>query len=421
MRRVVITGLGLCTALGDSVDATWDALLAGRSGVAPIRGFDASSLGARLGAELPAPPEEPAISRRNRRMMTPGDVLAMAGVGRAVRDAGLEPHAERTALFLGGNKETCEPDHLLAAALTAREDDGRADLRRFGAAAPGAVHPLFYLEGLQGASLFYVSQAYGLTGPNTYFAGTAEASAVAIGRAYRAIRRGEADSAIAGGFDDPVAWWNLSKLDGLGLLTARHELGARACRPFDATRDGTVLGDGAAVAVLEEREAAIRRGARVYAEISGFASTWDAGRLLAPDPSGKLLARAVSGALDEAGAAPDSVGYVAAHGSATRLGDRSEARALRTALGAAADRVAASSVKPAVGHLVAAAGAVNVATAALALHHRAAPPTLNLRRPDPACDLDFVPNEARELRTRRAVAISRGLEGQSVALALEAA
>jgi 3-oxoacyl-[acyl-carrier-protein] synthase II len=420
MRRVVITGVGVCTALGDT-DATWAALLEARSAVSEIRRFDTSSLRARLGAEIDDLPEEPTITRRARRLMTRNDVLAMVGTGMAVRDAGLAPDAARTGLFLAGNKETCEPDHLLAAALEARNGDGRVDLQRFGTRARASVHPLFYLEGLQAASLFYVSQAYGLTGANTYFAGTAEASAGAIGRAFRAIRRGEADTAIAGGFDDPVAWWNFSKLDGLGLLTGRNELGARACRPFDADRDGTVLGDGAAVLILEERGAALRRGARAYAEVTGFGSTWDADRLLAPDPTGQPVADAITGALEEAATSADAVGYVAAHGSATRLGDASETGALRRAFGAHAARLAVSTVKPATGHLVAAAGGLNVAVAALALHHGAAPPTLNLERPDPRCALDWIPHEARAIRTRHALAVARGLEGQTVAVALQAA
>jgi 3-oxoacyl-[acyl-carrier-protein] synthase II len=421
MRRVVVTGIGLCTALGDGAEATWTALLEGRSGVAAIESFDASSLRSRLGAEIAEPPDEPTISRRMKRMMTRNDVLAMVGAGLAVRDAGIEPDEERTGLFLAGNKETCEPEHLLSAALAARGADGRVDLRRFGPAARSSVHPLFYVEGLQAASLFYVSQAYGLKGANTYFAGTADAGAIAIGRAFRAIRRGEADSAIAGAFDDPVAWWNFSKLDGLGLLSGSNERGAGACRPFDAHRDGTVLGDGAAVLVLEERAAALRRGARVYAELTGFGTTFDAAHLLAPDPSGTPLARAMTTALEEARTAPDAVGYVAAHGSATKLGDVSEARALRRAFGVAADGLAISSVKPATGHLVAAAGALNVAVAALALRDQVAAPTLNLERPDPGCDLDWIPRAARPLRTRNAMAVSRGLEGQGVALLLAAA
>ena len=421
MRRVVVTGIGLCTPLGIDTRSTWAALLQGCSGVGPIASFDASSLRTRIGAELAELPAEPTINRRARRMMTRNDILAMVGVGLAVRDAGLEPDEQRTSLFLASNKETCEPEHLLSAALSARGEDGRVDLRRFGASARSSVHPLFYVEGLQAASLFYVSQAYGLKGANTYFAGTADTSAIAIGRAFRAIRRGEADSAIAGGFDDPVTWWNLSKLDGLGLLTGSNERGAGACRPFDAGRDGTVLGDGAALLVLEERQAALRRGASVYAELTGFGTTFDAAHLLTPDPSGEPLARAIMCALEEAQTSPDDVGYVAAHGSATKLGDASEARAIRRAFGAGADRLAVSSVKPATGHLVAAAGGLNIAVAALALRHQAAPPTLNLERPDPACDLDCVPREPRSLRTRNAAAVARGLEGQGVAVLLAAA
>jgi 3-oxoacyl-[acyl-carrier-protein] synthase II len=424
MRRAVITGIGLVTPLGIGTEETWRGLIEGRSAVGPIRMFDASSLHTQVGAEIPDFDPEPFVtSRRTLRMMTRNDQLALAGATLAVRDSQLnlsEANCDRAGLFVGSNKEISNPMHLLEATLVARNPDGTVDMRRLGASAQSAFYPLFYVEGLQAASLFYISQAFGLKGANTYFAGTAETGAVAVGRAYRAIRRGEADLAIAGGFDDAVSWWNMSKFDALGIMTDRNDLGAAACRPYDQQRSGTVMGEGAALLMLEEYESASKRGARIYAEVTGFGNAYDAHKLVTPHPEGRGLALAMETALREAGSSPEAIGYVAAHGSGTRLGDASEARAIRSVFGAAADRLAASSVKPATGHLIAGAGALNIAVAALALSHRIVPPTLNLQTIDPVCQMDWVPGEAREVRVDQALALARGLEGQNVAVALRA-
>jgi 3-oxoacyl-[acyl-carrier-protein] synthase II len=248
----------------------------------------------------------------------------------------------------------------------------------------------------------------------------AEAGAVAIGRAYRSVRRGEADMTIAGGFDDAISWWTMTKFDAFGILTDRNELGSAACRPYDRDRGGMVLGEGAACLVLESLDAAKARGATIYAEIVGFGSGHDGYKLVTPHPEGRGLALAMKSALREAQITPEQVGYIATEGNGTIAGDASEARAIAEVFGPGGGSVCASSVKGAVGHLVAGAGALNAAVAALALKHRKVPPTVNLDNPDPACALDWVPREAREVRTEYALALARGLEGQSVALALRA-
>jgi 3-oxoacyl-[acyl-carrier-protein] synthase II len=262
-----------------------------------------------------------------------------------------------------------------------------------------------------------------MRGPNTFFAGGPEAGLTAIGRAYRAIRRGEADAVLAGGADAPVCWWNMSKIDALELTTGRNQLRAGACQPYDAQRDGTVMGEGGAFLVLEEYEAAVARGATLYAEVTGFGCASDVDRLLTPDPSGRPLARAIARALNEAGAAPAEVDYVAGNGTGSQCGDASEGSALLTAFGPGADGngPAVSSVTAATGHLGAGLGALNAAVAALALHRGAMPPTLNLTTPDPACaGIDLITGAAREAAVREAVALARGLEGQNIALALRA-
>jgi 3-oxoacyl-[acyl-carrier-protein] synthase II len=417
----MITGIGLVTALGEGAGQIWQALLDGRSGIGPLRGYASDSLRTRQGAELADLRPERFASRRMLRMMTPNDQLALAGATLALRDAGLGEQRRldpRAGLFVGGNKELCRPESVVDGVLAAAGPDGVADHRRLGRVASSTLPPLFYVEGLQAASLFHISQVHGILGPNAYFAGTAEAGAAAIGRAMRAVRRGEADLALAGGFDDATSWWSMSKMDGLGVLATRNDLGPAAFRPYDRDRGGSLLGDGTAFVVLEERDAALARGARCYAELRGAGAGNDLGSVLTPDPAARGLVLAIRRALEDARMPAAAVTYIATHGCATVLGDRTETAGIRGALGAAADTVLASSVKPQTGHLVSGAGALNVAVAALAVSTGVAPPTLHLDRPDPACDLDWVPNQARAVRMTGALALARGLAGQQVALAL---
>lgn len=417
MRRVLVTGVGLLTALGTGAEATWQALLASRSAVGRVRGFDTSSLRSHLGAEMSDFDPKEFIDRRSLRKMTRNEQLAVSGASLAVRDAGLADglDGERTAVFTGSSKEVSDLAKLVDAVVAAGDESGHFSVTKVGERISG-FHPLFYVEGLQGASLFYISAAFGLKGANTYFAGTSEAGMNAIGRGFRAVRRGEADVAIAGGFDDPVWWWGMSSLDSVGVLTGRDDLGERAFRPYDRDATGAVLGEGSAFLLLEEYEAARRRGATVYAEVTGYGMAADAHRLLTPHPEGRGLATAIRNALRDARLNPEDISYVASHGTASPLGDLSEARALRTVF--AADPPMASSVKPATGHLVGGAGALNAAVAALAVRHQAVPPTLNLESRRPGCEFDWVPGKARELPVLGAVAVARGFEGQNAALVL---
>jgi 3-oxoacyl-[acyl-carrier-protein] synthase II len=423
MRRVVVTGVGLATPLGVEAGATWEALLAGRSAVAKLRGFDPASLHCQLAAEMPDFDAKPYVAnKRALRMMTRADQLAVSGATLAVRDSGRDPaksDPERAGLFVGGNKETSKLEPVLDGLRLTRREDGSADLLKLGAEVRSVLPPLFFVEGLQAASLFYVSEPFGMKGANTYFSGQAESGALAVARAFRTVRRGEADWAIAGGFDDATSWWNMTRYDAMGFLTERNELGAAACRPFDRKRTGTVLGEGAAFLLLEDYDQAKARGARIRAEVVGAGSGYDNAGVLSPDRTGRGVAQAVAAALREAGASPGDVGYVAAHGSGTALGDRTEARGLRQVFGASGGP-AGSSVKAATGHMMAAAGALNVAVAALALESQSAPPTLNLDDIDRDCAMDWVRGGPRKLDTSHAVAVARGLFGHNIALALRA-
>jgi 3-oxoacyl-[acyl-carrier-protein] synthase II len=423
MGRVAITGIGLCTPVGVGTDETWAGLVEGRSGIGPIEAYDASSLQTRLGAEVKElVPKEYVKNRRSIRTMTRHDVVAMAAAAMAVRDSGLELEDDpegRNALFTAGNKQVSDPDYFSDASVQARDGNGVADVRRFGELAYGSVHPLFFIEGIQGASLFYISEAYGVRGPNTYFAGTAEAGLFAIGRGYRAVKRGEAEVALVGAGDAPIFWWHMAAWDTSGMTTRRNDLGPAACAPYDVDRDGTVLGEGGAFLLLEDLEAAQARGAKVYAEITGWGAAADTQRMMTPDPTGRPVAAAVERTLRSAELAAGDVDFVAAEGSGTVLGDASEAAGLRSAFGS--DGLVASSVKGATGHLMGAAGALNAAVAALAIDRGAVPPTLNLKNADPACaGVDWVAGEAREQQVRTALALARGIEGQNVALALRA-
>ena len=420
-RRVMITGIGLLTGLGEGPRSNWDALLAGRTAIKRLSAYDPAPLRTQLGAEIHGFDPLRFASRRALRMLNRGDQLGLAGATLALEDAGINGGGElghRTGLFLGGNKEIPRLDDLLESIVSIRSEDGTPDLRKLGQTASSVMAPLFFVEGLQSAALYHVSQKFGIRGPNCYFAGTADSGAVAIGRAMRAIRRGEADLAIAGGYDDATNWWPMSKMDSLGMLATDNDAGPSAFRPFDRHRSGSLVGEGAALVVLEERDAALARGAACYAEIIGFGAGNDCHRPPTTDPHGRGLVAAIRRAFDDGGVSAQDLSYVAAHGSATRTGDVSETRALRQALGSAAAAIPVSSIKPQTGHLVAAAGAVNVIVAALAIHYGAVPATVHLDHADPLCDLDYVPREPRQARVTRALALARGVEGQAVALAL---
>lgn len=416
---VVVTGIGLVTPLGIGAAQTWAGLVEGRSAIGPITSFDPRRLHTRIGAEVQDFRPRDFADRRALRLMTREDQFAVAGATLAIDDSGLdldEVAPEGRALFIGGQKAVSDLSKMAEAMLEGRGEDGVLDRDAFVAKGLPLLPPLFYVEGLQAAGLFYISSKYGMTGANCYFHGTADAGATAIGRGMRALQHGEAEVAVVGGYDVGSGWWNMTRFDGMGVMTERNDLGAAAIRPFDAERDGTVMGEGAAFVVLETADHARARGARVYAALRGFGGGHDAGGQLTPDPDARGLVAALRYSLADAGVGTDQVDYVATHGGGTIKGDASENVGLRNVFGADAERLVCSSVKPATGHLVAGAGALNAAVAALAIHHGVVPPTLNLDTPDPACDLDYTPGAAREMTVDTAIAICRGLEGQNVVL-----
>ncbi len=408
----------MVTPLAVGTEETWRHIVAGDSAVAPIRGFDASALRCQIAGEVrdldaKAFECEPDIPFR--------DQLGIAATSLAMADAGLDRFRNGAALYLGTNDSVPDMEEYVALADGAARSDAAAGIDAHWPLATRALSRRGSAPRVESAALAATARTYGACGIAALIAGTEDASAMAICRAQRAIRRGEADCAIAGGFDDPITWWQMPRWDAVGVLTHRNDLGSAACRPYDRARTGTVLGQGAVMLVLEEREVARERGAHVYAEIAGIGSSFSTHSLVTPDPEGGEVATAISMSLADGGLVPEDIEYISAHGAATILGDRTDARGIRRALGAHADRVTASSVKPATSHLLAAAGALNVVIAALVLRDGVAPPTLNLDNLEPRCLLDWVPKVARPVRARHTLAIARGFEGQTVALALSPA
>ncbi|GAA4725773.1 beta-ketoacyl-[acyl-carrier-protein] synthase family protein [Brevibacillus fulvus] len=420
MRRVVVTGLGTLTSLGHEVEEVWKKVLSGQSGIGRISSMEAEKYHTVLAGEIrDFDPKQYIASGKNRQLMARGDQLCFAASLKAYRDAGLEQSEickERFALYVGGNKEMDTLPQEFVETVWQAEGEGGVSEPAFALAAKQILPPLFFVKGLPSAVLFYLSAHFSIQGPNTYFVGTSNASAVAIGSAFRAIRYGEADVALAGGFADPLTWWNYMKMDALGVLNRKpSEDPTKAYMPFDVRRNGTIIAEGATMFVLEELERAKARGANIYAEVVGFGSGYDRGSLVKPSPEGTGLQIAVKKALTESGIQPEQVGYVCAHGSGTRWGDESEARAIEQLFGREG-KVAVSTVKPTTGHMVSNAGAFNALASVLALRDQTLPFTLNCQTPDPSWSVDFVTHEPRKAKVETVLSLARGLEGQDTAL-----
>jgi beta-ketoacyl-acyl-carrier-protein synthase II len=419
-RRVAITGLGLVTPLGNDVAATWRALEAGRSGVAPITHFDASGFPVRIAAEVKE--FDPRHAIEDRTLLEFADrshVLALAAAEEALRDAGIRPErsdATRWACVVGSGK----------VGLGYRE---LAEVHRH-CAADGHFHPDRLLtDGFaMDARAFWRSQTcgglalllqqFGIRGYATSVHTACASGSQAVGTAMKLIRRGTADYVLAGGFDSMINPIGLSSFCLLGALSTDNETPERASRPFDATRNGFVLGEGAGLLVLEAWDAARRRGARIYAELAGDGNSLSSYRITDSHPSGDGPIQAMRQALAAAGVRPEEVDYLNAHGTSTLMNDRSECAAVRAVFGAHAGQIGVSSTKSLMGHLIAGAGAVEAAVCALAIHHGTLPVNANLAAADPECDLDFVRDQPRAQRIRVALSNSFGFGGSNSCLAL---
>jgi 3-oxoacyl-[acyl-carrier-protein] synthase II len=406
-RRVVLSGMGAVTPLGLSVEETWDALLAGRSGAGEITHFDASGFPVRIACELPGFEPGDYIDAREARKMDPCTHYGMAASLMAWKDAGFEDGGydpDRAGVLIGsgvGGIQTLETQHAV--------------LMEKG---PRRISPFFIPMMIADMPSGAVSITLGLKGPNYATVSACASGAHALGVAFHTIRDGDADVMIAGGTEAAICPMAVGGFANMKAISPRNDEPELASRPFDAGRDGFVLGEGAGIAVLEELEHAKARGATITAEIVGFGATSDAFHITAPAPEGEGAVRAMKEALRDAGLDSSDVDYVNAHGTSTLLNDKYETAAIKTVFGGHAGDLAVSSTKSMTGHLLGAAGGIETIFTALVLKNSVIPPTINYETPDPECDLDYVPNQARETKVAAALSNSFGFGGHNAVLAL---
>jgi 3-oxoacyl-[acyl-carrier-protein] synthase II len=404
----VVTGIGAITPLADSAPATWEGLVAGRSGISPIASFDASQLPTRIAGEIHGFDAEAALGPKRARRAARFSQLAIVAAREAVADADLDTTAapDRTAVIVNS--------------ACAGTPETERNIRNLVTKGPKDVSPYYVASTILNMAACEVAIDLKTHGPVNASALACASGTAALLEARRLIATGEADVVIAGGTDAAINEAMFAGLSVMGPLSERNESPAQASRPFDADRDGFVFGEGAVICVVESATHARARGATAYGTIAGGALTSDAFHMSAPEPSGTHAARAISLALANAGAQPDELDYICAHGTATKANDVAETRAIRIALGADADRVPASSPKSMVGHLIGAAGTLSAMVCLLAMRDGVLPPTTNLQTPDPECDLDYVPLTARRAEVRVAAANAFGFGGQNCVVVLRA-
>ena len=403
-RRVVITGLGALTPLGLDVESTWEGLIEGRSGIGRVTAFDASEFEQPIAGELKGFDPERYVDAKLLRRIDRSSVLAMAASKQAVHDAQLDLERQEpgsVGIVLGTG---------IGGAYMLIENQLLMDER-----GPRRVSPFLIPNALPDTASGLVAIALGAGGPNMAVTAACATGGAAVGEGAELIRRGEAEVMLAGGFEAPLRPLYYAGFVAMRAL-ASHDDPSQASRPFDADRNGFVISEGAGVLVLEELEHALARDAHIYAEWKGAATASDAHDMVASADDGRGIARAMRQAFERSGVARDEVDYVNAHGTGTPMNDRVETRALRDVFGAHADRLAVSSTKSMLGHMMGGAGAVEAVVTALACDRQLAPPTINYRTPDPECDLDYVPNEARALTVRHAMSTSVGLGGHNSVL-----
>jgi 3-oxoacyl-[acyl-carrier-protein] synthase II len=408
-RRAVITGVGLVTPLGNDTRETWRSLLEGRSGVGPITHFDASQFPTQFAAEVRNFDPALFMDKKEVKKMDTFSHLALAASDLAMTDAGLSAwngrEGERVGVAVGsgiGGFGSIETEH--------------ATLLAHG---PRRISPFFIPSSIVNLAAGRVSIRYGARGPNCAPCTACSAGTHAVGDAFRIVERGDADIMIAGGAEAAITPLSLGGFDAMRALSTRNEDPARASRPFDRDRDGFVLGEGAGILIIEELEHALRRGAMIYAELAGYGMTSDAYHITAPPPDGGGAKRAMRLTLEDQGIAPDQVDYINAHGTSTPPNDRTETAAIRAVFLKHAYRLAISSTKSMIGHLLGAAGAVEIGVTALTIRDQIIHPTINLENSDPECDLDYVPNQARRASIRYALSNSFGFGGTNACILLK--
>jgi 3-oxoacyl-[acyl-carrier-protein] synthase II len=412
-RRVVITGLGALTPVGNNTEEFWSALKQGKSGIGPITKFDVSAKDAagefkyvtRIAGEVRNFDETKYIDKKEARRLDPYLKYAIATSAMAVEDAALDPakvDATRFGVLIGSG---------IGGISTLIE--GEKVLNEKG---PDRVSPFVIPMLIVNMAAGLVSMRFGAKGPNSSVVTACATGNHSIGDAARIIERGDADVMIAGGAEAIIVPITIAGFCSMKAMSTRNEEPEKASRPFDAGRDGFVCGEGAGIVVLESLEHAVRRDARIYAEVVGYGMTGDAHHMTAPDPDGDGATRAMQLALKEAGVEPAAVGYINAHGTSTPYNDKFETIAIKRVFGDHARKLAVSSTKSMTGHLLGAAGGIEAIATTLALHHGLLPPTINYETPDPECDLDYVPNQARKVDVEYALSNAFGFGGTNATL-----
>ena len=406
-RRVVVTGLGAVTPVGNDVATTWQALLAGQSGAANITRFDASKYSVRFACEVKQFDPLAYMDRKEAKRADAYAQFAIAAALQAAADAGISPGAlapESIGVIIGsgiGGIRSFEDQHDVYRTL-----------------GPSKISPFFIPMFIGDIAAGLVSMRLQAKGPNYATVSACASSAHAIGDAFRIIQYGDADVMIAGGSEAAVTPMSIGGFANMGALSTRNDSPATASRPFDADRDGFVMGEGAGVVVVEELEHALRRGARIYGEIVGYRATGDAYHLTGQPEAHEGLQRAMRGALKDGNLAPTDVDYINAHGTSTPLNDPNESKGITAVFGDHAHVLSVSSTKSATGHMLGAAGSVEFIACALAIRDNMVPPTINYQTPDPECDLDYTPNTPRQRTVDVTLSNSSGFGGHNVSIAL---
>ena len=405
--RVAVTGIGIVSPVGVTADETWQAITTGQSGVRPITLFDASTFPVQFAAEVKGFCADPYVAKREtRRLLSRSAAFGVAAAKMAWQDAGFGPEVDcsRVGVMLG----SCLTAPSLAESdLWCRvHDDAIPPERAF-------EDPFGFLRRASHTGTAEIASEIGARGPTASVYVACASGAQAIGQAIRAIRRGDADVVLSGGYDSMISEWYILLFAAINAVSTRNDDPTRASRPFDTRRDGFVMGEGSAILVLEDLDHAIARDAAVYAEVVGYGSSLDAYRITDSPPNGEGAALAMANALAAAALGPQDIDYINAHGTSTRDNDVSETRAIKTVFGKHAYEVPISSTKSMTGHLISAAGGLEAALSVLALRDGLIPPTINLDKPDPECDLDYVPHKARSRDIQVAMSNSFGFGGSN--------
>lgn len=405
--RVVVTGMGVVTALGKDLDTFWNNITHGKSGVSHVESFDVSEYPTQIAASVKDFNPEDYIDRKEARKMDRFVQLAVAATSSALRDSGLniaeDTDPERVGVMIGSG----------IGGLGTWEDQHNILLQK----GPKRVSPFFIPMMIANMASGHVSILYGAKGPNSTAVTACATGTHSIGDSYKLIQRGDADVMICGGAEATIRPTGMAGFCSMRAMSTRNDEPEKASRPFDSGRDGFVMGEGSGVLILESLEHAQKRGAKIYAEVLGYGLSADAHHMTEPDPNGPE--RCMKMAMRDAGIEPQEVDYINAHGTSTPVGDRSETIAIKNALGDHAYKVAISSTKSMTGHLLGAAGGVEAVICGLTLQNGVIAPTINLDNPDPECDLDYVPNEARQCDVQVAMSNSFGFGGHNATIILK--